>query len=118
MFSATVRFGKSCGSWCTTATRFDAVLARPRLAVDEDLALVARSTSPARILIIVLLPGAVRAGDAEDLAGRGVEVEAVERDRVAVALAEAADRDAGGSRRSRQAALTARAAGRSRRRRR
>src|SRR5436305_562065 len=40
------------------------------------------------------LAGTVRPGDAENLAGANVEIDAVQRDRAAVVLAQAADRDA------------------------
>src|SRR5581483_7062761 len=70
-----------------------AVLVRPRPPVDGDLALVARHLA-GEDLHHRALPGAVRSRDAKDLAGRGVQVEPVQRDRVAVALANAAHRDA------------------------
>ena len=55
MFSATVRLGKSCGSWCTTAT------SRAPMTGDHDwpstrISPASEGVSPARILIIVLLP--------------------------------------------------------------
>src|SRR5262249_35940733 len=74
-----------------------AVVVRPRAAVDEDLALVARDLA-GEDLHHRALARPVGSGDTEDLARCRVEVEAVQRDRVAVVLAHAAHRHTRGRR--------------------
>ena len=71
----------------------DADVHRPRLAVDQDLALVGRDLG-GEDLDHGALAGAVGAGHAQDLARVGRQVQAVERDGVAVALAQPPDPDA------------------------
>ena len=55
MFSATVRLGNSCGSWWTTATRSRSV-AVSQVSPSSWISPSSAVVSPARILIIVLLP--------------------------------------------------------------
>ncbi len=98
-FWATVRFGKSCGSWCTTATRSRS-RAVSQAAPSSSMVPSSAVVSPARILMSVLLPAPFGPGHAEDLAGRRVQVQPVQRAGVAVPLAQAADAqpaDAAGS---------------------
>ena len=89
-FSATVRFGKSCGSWWTTATRSRSVAVshgRPSSSMSPSSA----SVSPARILMSVLLPAPFGPAMPRISPRPRVEVEPVEGARVAVPLAQAAD---------------------------
>ncbi len=65
---------------------------RPRLPLDDDLAGVGGRLA-GQDLDHRALARAVRAGDAEDAPALGRQVELVERDRVAVVLAQAADLD-------------------------
>src|SRR5207253_3412443 len=74
-----------------------AELVRPRLAVDEDLPLVPVDLA-GQDLHNRALAGTVRPGDAEDLPRPCVEVEPLQRDRVAVELPQPADANAGGVR--------------------
>ena len=84
-FSATVRLGKSCGSWWTTAT------ARQSSAGDQGRPLKSELAGVGALLAgdhahERALSGAVRSGDAEHLAGPNVEVETGQRDGRAIAL--------------------------------
>ena len=94
-FWATVRFGKSCGSWWTTATSCQSTAGnhgRPSKVSCAGIGpLLAGDDADQRALA-----GAVRSGDAEHLARADVELDAVERDGAAVALGDAPDADAVG----------------------
>ena len=91
--SPTVRLGNSCGSWCTTATRWTP-MSTDHGSPSTRISPVVGGGLRGEDLDHRALAGAVGPGDTQDLPRVRVEVEPVERDGVAVVLAQAPDADA------------------------